>query len=114
MSSTQVEDVPTKQKVCIANATCILGDKWTPLLLFALCAQSRRFCELQDEAGGVNPRTLSARLDKLEHEGIIKRTVYPATPPRVEYCLTQKGHDLLPVLHAMIDWADKYPQLIDQ
>lgn len=95
-------------KTCIAATTKILGDKWTPMLLFALADQSRRFCDLQTEAGGVNPRTLSARLDGLEQAGIVKREVFPEVPPRVEYSLTDKGQDLLPVLQTMIHWADKH------
>lgn len=95
-------------KTCIAATTKILGDKWTPMLLFALVDQSRRFCDLQTEAGGVNPRTLSARLDGLEEAGIVARQVFPEVPPRVEYSLTDKGRDLLPVLQGMISWADKH------
>lgn len=95
-------------KTCIAATTRILGDKWTPMLLFALAAGSRRFCDLQTEAGGVNPRTLSARLDSLEQAGIVTREVFPEVPPRVEYSLTPKGQDLLPVIKSMIKWADKH------
>ena len=110
--SSNVSTSPPKSgqhdKTCIAATTKILGDKWTPVLLFALSDKSRRFCELQTEAGGVNPRTLSARLDGLESAGIIERTVFPEVPPRVEYALTAKGCDLLPVIRSMITWADKY------
>lgn len=97
-----------RDKLCIAATTKILGDKWTPMLLFSLADRSRRFCDLQTEAGGVNPRTLSARLDGLEKAGIVKREVFPEVPPRVEYSLTSKGQDLLPVLQSMINWADKH------
>lgn len=96
-------------KTCIYATTKILGDKWTPLLLFAMATKPRRFIELQTEAGGVNPRTLSARLDGLEQSGIVTRTVHPETPPRVMYALTQKGEDLLPVIRSMIAWAEKHP-----
>lgn len=96
-------------KVCMAATTKIVGDKWTPMLLFALADAPKRFSELQTEAGGVNPRTLSSRLDFLETVGVVERTVYPETPPRVEYALTKKGRDLLPVIQSMIAWAEKYP-----
>ena len=97
-----------RQKTCIAWATQIIGDKWTPMLLFALGERSHRFGELQTAAGGINPRTLSARLDMLEQNEIITRKVFPEVPPRVEYELTQKGADLLPVIQSMVDWGDKY------
>lgn len=108
MSTTHIAQDGQHSKTCIAATTKILGDKWTPMLLFALADCSRRFCELQEDAGGVNPRTLSARLDNLEAAGIVERTVFPEVPPRVEYGLTDKGRDLLPVIKSMIAWADKH------
>lgn len=107
--SKHANQVDQHNKTCVFATTKILGDKWTPLLLFALAAHPCRFSELQAEVCGVNPRTLSARLDNLEQEGVITRTVYPETPPRVVYALTQKGADLLPVIRCMIAWAEKHP-----
>jgi DNA-binding HxlR family transcriptional regulator len=106
--STKSTITSTHNKSCMLATSKILGDKWTPMLLFALADGDRRFCELQDGAGGVNPRTLSARLDNLEDAGIVARTVYPEVPPRVEYALTDKGCDLLPVIKSMITWAEKH------
>lgn len=106
MSSTKEET--QHGKTCIAATTKILGDKWTPMLLFALSDKPRRFSELQQEAGGVNPRTLSSRLNGLECAGIVKRSVFPEVPPRVEYALTDKGQDLLPIIKEMIEWADRH------
>jgi DNA-binding HxlR family transcriptional regulator len=96
------------QPGCLTAAAKILGDKWTPLLVRILASGPTRFCRLQDEAGGVNPRTLSARLVSLEQAGVITKKVYPQVPARVEYSLTQKGSDLLPILHDMAVWSDKY------
>ncbi len=89
-------------------ATRIIGDKWTPLLLrFFLTESTVRFCQLQDMTGDINPRTLSARLVKLEDEGVIVK--HPTSPSRCEYELTQKGRDLLPILDQMHAWSSKYP-----
>ena len=101
-------DSSTTDKVCMALATKIIGDKWTPLLLFSLANKTCRFCELQGEVGGVNPRTLSARLVSLEEAGIVTRAVYPEVPPRVEYALSEKGRDFIPVLEGMVAWGTKY------
>jgi DNA-binding HxlR family transcriptional regulator len=99
----------TKDPVgCIEAATEIVGDKWTPRLLrFFVNEETVRFCQIQDLVGGINPRTLSARLAQLEDHGIITKT-YPHSASRCEYSLTQKGRDLLPVLHAMEAWTVKY------
>jgi DNA-binding HxlR family transcriptional regulator len=95
---------------CIDAATVILGDKWTPQLLrFFINEDTVRFCQIQDLVGGINPRTLSARLAQLEDQGIISKT-FPHTSTRCEYTLTQKGKDLLPVLQSMESWTQKYAQ----
>jgi len=94
---------------CVEAATSILGDKWTPRILRAMTQKGPiRFGELQELTGGVNPRTLSARLCSLELEGIITKTTYAEVPPRSEYLLTQKGIDLLPILKSMAEWGLKY------
>jgi DNA-binding HxlR family transcriptional regulator len=100
---------PTTDPGCVAAAVAILGDKWTPMLIRALDQQPLRFGQLQYEAGGVNPRTLSARLVRLEHCGILSKTVFDETPPHTEYSLTAKGRDLLPILQSMADWGEKHP-----
>lgn len=93
---------------CVDSATEILGDKWTPRLLrFFLNEQTVRFCQLQDLTEGINPRTLSARLDRLEAMGIVTKTA-TSSLARCEYSLTKKGQDLLPILQGMQNWSDKY------
>ena len=93
---------------CVKAATKILGDKWTPQLLrFFVNEESVRFCQIQDLVDGINPRTLSARLDTLEQEGIIEKVV-PADKSRCEYRLTQKGKELTPILRDMQSWSDRY------
>jgi DNA-binding HxlR family transcriptional regulator len=102
------ESCPVRGRTCIASAADIISAKWTPQLIYALSHGVQRFCNLQKEVGGVNPRTLSARLDDLEFAGIVQKTAYAETPPRVEYRLTDKGHDLLPILQRMVEWGEKY------
>jgi len=91
----------------INAATEILGDKWTPeLLRHFFSSDSVRFCQLQNISGGINPRTLSARLSHLETTGIITKTLSGAS--RCEYAITPKGRDLLPILQSMQEWSEKY------
>lgn len=92
----------------VQAATEILGDKWTPQLLrFFINNEVVRFCQLQALASGINPRTLSARLVTLEQAGIVEK-LPTSSSSRCEYVLTAKGYDLLPILHAMQAWSDKY------
>jgi DNA-binding HxlR family transcriptional regulator len=93
---------------CIASASKIIGNKWTALILRDLSTGPRRFCELEDSVNNINPRTLSKRLDDLEEYAIITKKCFSEVPPRVEYTLTDKGNDLLPILRQMASWGDKY------
>ncbi|HBO64638.1 TPA: hypothetical protein DD425_01600 [Candidatus Saccharibacteria bacterium] len=93
---------------CVKEATRILGDKWTPQLLrFFVNEETVRFCQLQDLTEGINPRTLSARLDSLEKEGIIEKVSH-SDSSRCEYRLTQKGTELTPILRDMQAWSEQY------
>ncbi len=93
---------------CVKAATKILGDKWTPQILrFFVNERSVRFCQVQDLVDGINPRTLSARLDSLEKEGIIVKTA-TTSENRCEYSLTEKGEALLPILKDMDAWSRQY------
>src|SRR4051794_41593919 len=90
------------------NDTCpvcrtaeIVCGKWTLLLIRDLSEGRSRFCELERSLQGISPRTLSLRLRALEEEGIVQRQTYPEVPPRVEYQLTRKGRDLLPIIEDM-------------
>jgi DNA-binding HxlR family transcriptional regulator len=93
---------------CIKAAAQILGAKWTPQLLYAMCHTPKRFSELQKEVEGLNPRTLSARLDGLERCGVVSKAHFNEVPPRIEYALTEKGKDLIPILQLMVGWSAKH------
>lgn len=93
---------------CVKAATEVIGDKWTPQLLrFFINEEKVRFCQLQELATGINPRTLSARLDSLEKEGVIQRVALTSAS-RCEYSLTAKGKDLVPIIADMEAWSLKY------
>src|ERR1700710_1334377 len=93
---------------CIASAMEIVGNKWTALILRDLFSGPKRFCELEKSVGGINPRTLSQRLDDLEDHGIITKQSFAEVPPRTEYTLTKKGEDILPILKQMAAWGTTY------
>ena len=86
-----------------AVAACaeLIGTKWTSLLVHDLSEGPRRFTELEHACPGISPRTLSERLHMLEVAGIVVRSSYPESPPRVEYALTTKGTALLPIIEEM-------------
>lgn len=93
---------------CVASAVKILGDKWTALLLLDMAEGQQRFCEFERSLPGISPRTLSQRLDNLVEHKIITKKAFAESPPRVEYKLTKKGQDFIPVLRQMAAWGTKY------
>ncbi len=90
------------EHVCpVAEAAKLFGDKWTLIVLRDLADGPRRFTELAHSGEGISPSVLTARLRELEERRLITRTSYNEIPPRVEYALTQKGLDALPVVDAL-------------
>lgn len=97
---------------CVKAATQILGDKWTPQLLrYFVNEETVRFCQIQELVEGINPRTLSSRLDSLEQQGIITKTA-TTSDSRCEYRLTEKGRELTPILKDMQAWSDRYSAVL--
>lgn len=108
MSNTSANVTIEPRIGCIASAMEIIGNKWTALILRDLASGPKRFGELEKSVGNINPRTLSQRLDNLEEHNIITKEACNSSPTRPEYCLTQKGRDLIPVLEQMAAWGTKY------
>lgn len=82
--------------------------KWKALIICHLRNEPIRFLEPQRRIEGITQKILTEQLKALEEEGIILRVVYPEVPPRVEYELTEKGRELLPILDSIEEWAEKY------
>jgi DNA-binding HxlR family transcriptional regulator len=93
---------------CLQSALAVIGDKWSALLLGQLVSGQKTFGELETELDGISPRTLSARLTKLEQAEIIVKNQYNSHPPRYKYDLTKKGKELQEVLQNMATWGEKY------
>jgi DNA-binding HxlR family transcriptional regulator len=90
-----------ERRDAVAVSADIVGAKWTALLIYDLAGGTRRFRELEHSCAGISSRTLAERLRTLEREGVVRRHSYPESPPRVEYELTDKGRDLIPIIDAM-------------
>jgi DNA-binding HxlR family transcriptional regulator len=94
----------------IEKATSLLGAKWTLEIIYFL-QERRRFCELQELLGGINPATLTQRLKLLEAEEIISREVISDAQRHVEYKLSAKGKDLVVVFQELGAWVSRwYPE----
>ena len=84
-----------------------LKGAWTPNVIWYLRAGPRRFSELMADIPGVSPKVFTARLKRLEQDGIVIRQVMPTSPPTVEYSLTDLGHELTPAIDAIVQVGHK-------
>ena len=82
-----------------------IGDKWSVLVIMILSRGTRRFSDLKRDIGGISQRMLTMCLRGLERDGLVKRTVFPVVPPRVEYELTALGCSLCEPVLALGSWA---------
>ncbi|MDR0508102.1 MAG: helix-turn-helix transcriptional regulator [Dysgonamonadaceae bacterium] len=89
------------------------GDKWSLLVFVSLKNNgTMRFNEIQKSIGDISQRMLTVTLRSLEADGYVNRTIYPEVPPRVEYCLSDLGRDLMPHLDSLIAWTLENKQKI--
>ncbi|MBK9275546.1 MAG: helix-turn-helix transcriptional regulator [Flavobacteriales bacterium] len=91
---------------CALDVTMeLVGGKWKTIVLWYLRKDKKRFSELRRLIPGITEKMLSMQLRQLEQDGLVRRTVYPEVPPRVEYELTAHGRTLLPLLEEIAAWG---------
>jgi len=84
------------------------GDKWSVLVLLILGeVEKMRFNELLRTTGDISQKMLTVTLRTLEADDLVKRTIYPEIPPRVEYETTERGKSLLKHIHGLAGWAEE-------
>ena len=98
-----------RPELCPVETTArIVGGRWKGAVLDQLFQGTKRFSELKRAITGITQRTLSQQLRELQSTGIVERTVYPDTPPRVVYAITPLGKSLRPLLDVMCHWGKSH------
>jgi DNA-binding HxlR family transcriptional regulator len=102
--------ISDQMKCCpVDNTFKIVGKKFTIHILRNMTwLNQSKFSQFLESIEGINPKTLSVRLREMEKSGLIKRQVYPDTPIRIEYTITEKGEALKPIIRQMADFSMKY------
>ena len=91
-----------------------IGDKWSVYVIHVLGdAGTLRFNELRGRVDGISQRMLTVTLRGMERDGLVKRTVYPEVPPRVEYALTPLGKTLRQIVRGLVEWSGAHLQEVD-
>jgi DNA-binding HxlR family transcriptional regulator len=94
----------------IARFLTLLDGPWATLIVRELLQGPQRFTQLRDALPGISAHTLTHRLKGFERHGLVTRTAFAETPPRVVYALTPLGEELREVLEAMRKWGDAVPE----
>jgi len=92
----------------VANVLDVFGDKWSLLIIRDLILGKIRYGEFAQSPEGIPTNILANRLKRLEAEGVVMKSAYSDKPVRYQYELTEKGRDLVPILEAMVEWAEKH------
>jgi DNA-binding HxlR family transcriptional regulator len=90
-----------------------IGDKWAVMVVGTLSHGPMRFNALMRHIGSVSHRMLTLTLRGLERDGLVRRTAWPTTPPRVEYELTDVGRSLIEPLVTLAHWAEQNRETIE-
>lgn len=113
MADTTSSPEPT----CDVDGTCYcpltgvintLSRKYAMQLVSIIGAHdSLRFAEIEEHLTSASTSTISKRLDEFEEVGLMLRTQYNEIPPRVEYALTEDGHEVRERLEPLLEWASE-------
>ena len=101
-----VNKTSCKNPLCpLTQALSVIGGKWKPVIIYQLNRSKKRFGHLHLSVVVISRKVLTSQLNDLVRDGLVNRTSYAETPPRVEYELTEKGKALIPVFGSIAEWG---------
>jgi DNA-binding HxlR family transcriptional regulator len=85
-----------------------IGEKWSMLVVMLLRDGPRRFNDIKRNTGGISQQMLTRTLRALERDGMVTRTIFPTSPPQVEYRLTELGRSMSEPVLAFGSWVREH------
>ncbi|MFA6152108.1 MAG: helix-turn-helix domain-containing protein [Chitinophagaceae bacterium] len=105
-SSTIQQNKKIALKLCPVTYTMEkIGGYWKPIIIYHLSTGSKRYGELRRAIPAITEKVLIQHLKQMEADGLVIREAKPVVPPFVTYKLSDAGHKIIPVIHAMAQWA---------
>lgn len=104
------EDVKGRQAV--RQLLGVIGNKWTPVVLYELRQDEQRFGQLHRSIGAISKKMLTQTLRKLEASGLVHRKVEELVPPHTRYRLTEAGLKVREPIEALCAWAKANARLL--
>ena len=101
-------DISPRSGCPIATTLDLVGDKWSLVIVRDMINGKSKFSEFLESPERITTNVLTDRLRVMEETGLIKKTHYSRRPPRFEYCLTDKGRSMHPILQEVCRWANHY------
>lgn len=95
----------------VTPVVLLLQGKWKLQIIYGLfCSGTVRFGEFKKMPmlQEITNTMLTSALRDLIRDGIVSRKQFNEIPPHVEYSLTEKGKDLLPVFYSIAQFGMKY------
>jgi DNA-binding HxlR family transcriptional regulator len=89
----------------LTQALSVIGGKWKPLIIYHLNGSKKRFGQLDAIILGISRKVLTSQLNELVRDKLVVREAFAEVPPRVEYSLTKKGRELVPILESIGKWG---------
>lgn len=87
----------------------IFGGKWKSRIICVLAGKGTlRYSTLRKEMSNITDAVLASTLKELIADNIVQRKSFDEIPPRVEYCLTEKGNSVVPILQSICRWSGAY------
>lgn len=93
------------QNCPLTQALSVVGGKWKPLIISHLRNSPKRFGQLHALIPKISRKVLTSQLQELARDELVTRHSYPETPPRVEYKLTKKSRELVPIFQSLSEWG---------
>ena len=91
----------------LTHALTIVGGKWKPIIISHLKKSPKRFGKLDVLIPTISRKVLASQLSELVEHKMLDRISFPETPPRVEYQLTKKGKELVPIFESLAEWGSE-------
>ncbi|MEM9913516.1 MAG: helix-turn-helix domain-containing protein [Planctomycetota bacterium] len=97
----------------IASVLDIFKGRWKGEIIAVLRSGPKRFSTLRSEMPAASARSLTESLRALERDGILQRRQFEEIPPHVEYSLTARGRELLPLLDQIQRWGEVHLSCVE-
>ena len=91
----------------VTKIMSVLGGRWKFIILYTIRNAPKRFGQINNFIPSISNKVLTEQLRELEEDGIIERRVLTdRIPVNIEYSLSARGQEIIPIISLMEQWGD--------